>query len=205
MLTEQLLDRLVVTWRAHGVPGEEALVPGRQVTSFTSDDGSLKVELPTELRTWWAWHDGQVTNWKGRPRAIAPSLTPMSSAQSREWWQSSLEKAQEMAAEAPEGTPMSHADYWWRSRWVPLFSDGSGYLVGDCSLGDPDVAPIRRIEWGPDLDEVARPRTDSFGQLVEWWIEALDLGLWGFDRDAQRWTWAPWDRALSDRYQGLIV
>jgi hypothetical protein len=204
MLTERLLDRLAVTWRAHGVPGEEALAPGRRVTSFTSDDGSLHVELSAELQKWWAWHDGRVEDWQG-PWPIGPGLRPMSSTQSREWWQRSMTMAKDAAADAPAGTPNAEPDYWWRSSWVPLLSDGSGYLVGDCALGGPDVAPIRRIEWGPDLEEVARPRTDSFGQLLEWWIEALELGLWSFDQDAQRWASAPWDRALSDRYQGLIV
>jgi cell wall assembly regulator SMI1 len=204
MLTEQLLDRLTATWRAHGVPGEEALAPGRHVGSFTSDDGSIHVELPAELQMWWAWHDGRVEDWEGT-WPIGPSLRPLSSAQSRDRWQRSMEMATDAAAPAPAGTPLADPGYWWRASWVPLFSDGSGYIVGDCALGGPDVAPIRRIEWGPDLDVVARPRTDSFGQLVEWWIEALDLGLWGFDPAVQRWTWAPWDRALSDRYQGLIV
>jgi cell wall assembly regulator SMI1 len=205
MLTERLLDRLAATWRAHGVPGEEALGPGRRVTSFTSDDGRLHVELPAELRTWWGWHDGHVEDWKGRPWPIGPGLTPFTSAESRDLWQRSMSMATGAAADAPEGTLLTDPDYWWRSCWVPLLSDGSGYLVGDCALGEPDVAPIRRIEWGPDLDVVARPRTESFGQLVEWWIEALEIGLWSFDRDAQKWTSAPWDRALSDRYQGLIV
>jgi cell wall assembly regulator SMI1 len=204
MLTEQLLDRLAAKLCAHGVPVEEALAPGTDVSSFTSDDGSLHVELPAELRTWWAWHDGRVERWDG-PRPLGPALRPMSATQSRDWWQRSIAMAQDAAADAPEGSPQTDPDYWWRLSWVPLFSDGTGYLVGDCDLSDAGVAPIRRIKWEPDLDVTARPRTDSFGQLVEWWIEALDLGLWSFDRDTQRWTSAPWDRALSDRYQGLIV
>lgn len=204
MLNEQLLDRLSATWRAHGVPGEEALAPGREVSSFTSDDGALHVELPAELRTWWAWHDGCVEDWQGT-RPIARSLRLMSSAQSRGWWQRSMELAKDAAGPAPAGTPLADPDYWWRSSWVPLFSDGSGYLVGDCALGGPDVAPIRRIEWGPDLDVVARPRTDSFGQLIEWWIEALELGLWTYDRNMKRWGSVPWSKQLDERYNGLII
>lgn len=129
----------------------------------------------------------------------------MSYKESRDWWQWSLRKAQEVAADAPEGTPNADPGYWWRSSWVPLFNDGTGYLVGDCDLGEPGVAPIRRIEWGPDLDVVARPRTDSFGQLVEWWIEALELGLWTYERDTKKWTWLPWDKQLDERYHGLII
>ncbi|HXE44086.1 MAG TPA: hypothetical protein VN635_02700 [Conexibacter sp.] len=204
MLNEQLLDRLSATWHAHAVPGEEALAPGREVDSFTTDDGALHVELPAELRRWWGWHDGCAEDWQGT-RPIAPSLRLMSSAQSQAWWQRSMQLAKDAAGPAPAGTPLADPDYWWRSSWVPLFSDGSGYLVGDCALGGPDVAPIRRIEWGPDLDEVARPRTESFGQLVEWWIEALELGLWTYDREKKKWTSAPWDKQLAARYHGLII
>lgn len=112
--------------------------------------------------------------------------------------------AQDAAADAPEGTPLADPDYWWRESWVPLASV-TGYIVGDCNLGEPDVAPIRRIKWEPDLDVTSRPRTDSLGQLVEWWIEALELGLWAYNRDAQRWSCAPWDEALDARYNDLIM
>jgi cell wall assembly regulator SMI1 len=206
MLTEQLLDRLAATWRAHNVPVEEALAPGTDVSSFTSDDGRLHIELPAELRAWWAWHDGGSSQaqslfaWQ-----MGPLLQPLSSRSSRDRWQRSMAMAKDVAADAPAGTANADPEYWWRSSWVPLFSDGSGYLVGDCEIGGQDVAPIRRVEWGPDLDVVARPRTDSFGQLVEWWIEAIELGLWTFDHAAGMWVGAPWEKTLSERYEGLIV
>lgn len=204
MVTEQLLDRLTATWHAHGVPIEEALAPGIDVTSFTSDDGSLHVELPVELRTWWAWHDGVVEGRAGS-WPVVPGLRPMTVTESRDWWQWSLEHAQKVAADALAGTPNANPAYWWRPSWIPLFSDGSGYVVADCDLGGPDVAPIRRIKWEPDLDVTSRPRTDSFGQLVEWWIEALELGVWAYDRDAEGWSCAPWDETLDARYNGLIM
>lgn len=203
MLTEQLLDRLSATWRAHGVPVEEALAPGRDVVSFGSDDGRLHVALATEIRTWWDWHDGYNQGWDGK-WIIGPGLQHMSSARSRTHWQKMLTMAVEAAERGPEGTALADPDYWWRASWIPLASDGSGYIVADCDLGGPDEAAIRRIEWGPDLDIIARPRTESFGQLVEWWIEAIELGLWSYDSDTGKWTAAPWDRALEARYQGLI-
>src|SRR4051812_24923109 len=136
MLTEQLLDRLTATWRAHGVPVEEALAPGRQVTSFTSDDACLHVDLPAELRTWWAWHDGAEEGWQGS-WPLVPGLTLMSAATSRDWWQRSIELAKSGAADAPEGTPLADPEYWWRQSWIPLASDGNGYIVADCDLGGP--------------------------------------------------------------------
>src|ERR1051325_9879191 len=89
MLTEQLLDRLSATWRAHGAPIEDALAPGGAVDSFTSEDGRLHVDLPDELRTWWAWHDGRIKQEGRDIRAsyMGPLLRPYSSTSSREWWE----------------------------------------------------------------------------------------------------------------------
>ena len=105
MLTEQLLDRLTATWRAQGVPVEEALAPGRRVERFESDDGSLHVELPAELRTWWAWHNGVVEGRAGS-WPVVPGLRPMTFTESRDWWQRSLEAAQKIAPTLRREHPM---------------------------------------------------------------------------------------------------
>ena len=102
MLTEQLLDRLTATWRAHGVPVEEALAPGTDVSSFTSDDGSRHVELPKELRTWWAWHDGHIEDTT-EEWGIGPLFQQMSSTESRARWLRSMELAKDAAGPAAKG------------------------------------------------------------------------------------------------------
>ncbi len=186
MLTAQLLDRLSVTWRSHGVPIEDALAPGRTVESFTSDDGTLHVNLPDELQMWWAWHDGgiegrrPISSWM-----MGPVLIPMSSTMSRESWQTTMGLATEAAADAPEGTPLADRGYWWRETWVPLFNDGAGHLAADCEVGPAGVTPIRRIEWGL-YDGPPPPAADSLGQMVEWWIEMIELGIWTWDKDEAR-------------------
>jgi cell wall assembly regulator SMI1 len=207
MLTEQLLDRLAATWRAHGAPIEDALAPGRTVESFTSDDGTLHVDLPEELRTWWAWHDGGIKEGDSGSvfsRQMGPLRQPMSSTWSREWWQTMMAEAAQMAASAPEGAPPGDPDYWWREGWVPLFSDGAGYLVADCQLDLAGATPIRRIEWGPELDQTIDPLTDSLGQLVEWMIEAIEHAIWTYDQDRGRWVKARSEPEIEQRYNGLI-
>lgn len=203
MLTEQLLDRLSATWLSHGVPIEDALAPGRAVESFTSDDARLHVDLPDELRMWWAWHDGgiegrrPVSSWM-----MGPLLIPMSSTMSREWWQTTMREATAAAAEAPEGSPLADPEYWWRESWVPLFNDGAGHVAADCEPGPAGVTPIRRIEWGVD-DGPPPPAADSLGQMVEWWIEIIELGIWTWDKARDRWRKAPWDPEVERRYNGL--
>ncbi len=198
MLTEQLLDRLSATWRAHGVPIEDALAPGRAIESFTSDDGNLHIDIPDELQTWWAWHDGgieegrSIFSWQ-----IGPHLQPMSSTWSRDWWQTMMSEAATMATRT-ETDP----DFWWQEAWVPLFDPGAGTLVGDCRLGSAEVTPIRWVDW--HHEERLPPATDSLGQLVQWWIEAIELGIWTWDQDSGMWTRATQGFEIEQRY-GLLI
>ncbi len=200
MLTEQLLDRLSATWRAHAAPIEDALAPGRTVESFTSDDGTLHVEIPDELRTWWAWHDGApkerrpISSWM-----MGPNLTPMSSTWSREWWQTMMAEAAMMATQGDLADP----DFWWQEGWVPLLSNSvGGTLVADCRLGPAGLTPIRLVDW--HHEERLPPATHSLGQLVEWWIEAIELGIWTWDKDRGKWVRARWDPEVEERY-GLLI
>ena len=199
MLTEQLLDRLAATWRAHGVPIEDALAPGRTVESFTSDDGTLHVDLPEELRTWWEWHDGApkeqrpISAWM-----LGPHLTPMSSTWSRDWWQTMMSEAATMATRTE-----TDADFWWQETWVPLASNGAGgYIVADCRLGSAGATPIRLVDW--HHEERFPPASGSLGQLVEWWIEVIELGIWSWDKDRGMWVRTRWDPEIEQRY-GLLV
>jgi len=192
MLTAQLLDRLSATWRAHGVPIEDALAPGRTVESFASDDGSLHVDLPEELRTWWAWHDGASSG------AIGPHLTAYSSTKSREWWQTMMSEAATMAA-----TTETEPNFWWQETWVPLFSNGAGGThVADAGVGPAGVTPIRLVDW--HHEERLPPATDSLEQLVEWWIEAIELGIWTWEKDRGMWVRTRWDAEIEQRYSLLI-
>jgi cell wall assembly regulator SMI1 len=207
MLDAQLLDRLSATWRAHGAPIEDALAPNRTVEFLTSDDGTLHVDLPEELRTWWAWHDGAT---KGRRPIhswmMGPNLTPMSSTWSRDWWQTMMAEAATMAttvATDMPGTEMADTDYWWRETWVPLFSNGvGGTLVADCGLGPAGVTPIRLVDW--HHEKRLPPATASLGQVVEWWIEAIELGIWTWDKDRGMWVRTRWDPEIEQRY-GLLI
>jgi cell wall assembly regulator SMI1 len=198
MLSEQLLDRLSATWRAHGAPIEDALAPGRAVESFTSDDGAFHADIPDEVRTWWAWHDGDVEGLSVFASQMGPNLQPMSSTWSREWWQTMMSEAATMAT-STETDP----SFWWQETWVPLLSNSAGgYLVADCGLGPADVTPVRLVDW--HHEERLPPATDSLGQLVEWWIEAIELGIWTWDQDRSMWVRTRRDREIEQRY-GLLI
>jgi hypothetical protein len=46
--------------------------------------------------------------------------------------------------------------------------------------------PLRFVLW-EDLDYFRKPRTESLGQLVEWWLEAVESGAWRWDRVREQW------------------
>lgn len=44
--------------------------------------------------------------------------------------------------------------------------------------------PRRRLGLKEDSDV---PVAESFGQMVAWWIDAIERGVWRYDTDLQRW------------------
>lgn len=201
-LTRDQLEALHDAWRAQGAPIADWLAPGRAIERFESDDGTVAVELPQELQLWWSWHDGAAPSTKPVRRMLGPFLFYLSSNEARELWLTQLQIARRLAVVSPAG-PLADPAYWWRPSWVPLTPDGAGYIAADCALAAPERAPIRRVEAGPDLDQTSQPRTDSLGQLVAWWTEAITLGVWTFDHTANGWRRTPRDPGVEDPYAGL--
>jgi hypothetical protein len=48
------------------------------------------------------------------------------------------------------------------------------------------------------------PSAESFGQMVTWWIDALDDGAWRYDREAGRWEYN-WELVEPKRQLGGLV
>lgn len=81
-------------------------------------------------------------------------------------------------------------DELWHPMWFPVTRAAyGGVLACDCSDPTSDRTPIRAIEWETEMfgDIGAR----SFGELVTWWIDALDARAWHYDRDEARWRYEP--------------
>jgi hypothetical protein len=60
----------------------------------------------------------------------------------------------------------------------------------DCAV-EPD-APVPILKGDPHLvDEVGTVAARSFGEMVQWWIEALETGIWIYEPDHDRWERKP--------------
>ena len=55
-----------------------------------------------------------------------------------------------------------------------------------CSVAEGAPTPIRAVDWGGKEDSDV-PVAESFGQMVAWWIDAIECGGWRYDTGLGRW------------------
>lgn len=85
---------------------------------------------------------------------------------------------------------------------MPILSPANGITIGcDCSVAEGSRA--RSTSCGKDPEDEAPRRTaGSLVRMVAWWLEAIDSGVWGYDRGARRWT-RHWETVPPER-NGLV-
>jgi hypothetical protein len=59
------------------------------------------------------------------------------------------------------------------------------------------------VNWGV-RENFYEASAASFGEMVTWWIEALDDGSWRYDREAGRWDYN-WELVDTERQLGGLV
>lgn len=95
--------------------------------------------------------------------------------------------AEQAAGGSGTPAPMSDPGYWWNPSWFPIAIRVSNHIVVcDCSVAVNSATPIRVIDWHDDAFD--QQKAPSSGQMVEWWVEALENGAWCHDADEQRWV-----------------
>lgn len=142
---------------------------------------------------WWGWHDGVGA---GKPRELGgPWFVFLTLADAVDQYRTSRDLAV-TAALTPDET-----DRLWHPSWFPITVTGYGAVIAcDCSVPDDSPTPIRVVDWGHN-ERSDVPAAQSFGQMVEWWIEALESGAWRYDQTLGRWV-IDHDR-LEDPHLGL--
>ncbi len=200
MLTLTLLRELEERWATRHVPLAGRLSPGLSASEIEALMAPLELRLPEEAFLWWSWHDGAPPGSLGQDqdRWLGPGMAyiPLAEAAAR------YRQRRELARRASETSEVDDwtADAWWHPTWFPLI----GYDVGiacDCSVPAGWPTPIRAVDWHgfERIDDLATVRAASLGEMVNWWIEAIDTGAWSYD--AQR----GWERhyELLDPSKGL--
>jgi hypothetical protein len=156
----------------------------------------LPLELSSEARVWWAWHNGSVVGEDRRHRQVAPGIYLLSLERAV----ASYHENRRLAEERVEGC---NPDRWWNPEWLPLLSPDNGTTIGcDCSVARGRPSPLYVVWWKlPDYDG-AQLSTGSMGQMIEWWMDAIESGIWRYDPAATLWTRDY--RAVPPEKEGLV-
>jgi cell wall assembly regulator SMI1 len=188
LLSAEMLTELEHQWSLQGAPLLEHLRTGLSGQEMDALVAPLDLRLPLEARIWWGWHDGATTN--GRPsvrRTVGAGLEYLPLAEAVEQYRACREASQEVAGTAGQPRPLSEPEYWWAPQWFPISLTGYGGVVAcDCSVGNARPTPIRMIWWA-GRESFAEPVTQSFGQMVSWWIDALKTGVWRYEAGRDAW------------------
>jgi hypothetical protein len=90
-------------------------------------------------------------------------------------------------------------DDLWHPNWFPVVRTTYGAVIAcDCGDADAERTPIRAVRWAAEV--LGEIKARSFGEMVTWWLEAIDDGAWWYEPSEQRWER---DAGLLDREREL--
>jgi cell wall assembly regulator SMI1 len=179
LLSLTQLERLEALWAEQGTPLVEHLRPGLTNEEIERELEPLGLRLPSEAALWWGWHDGVPS---GQPRVMGGSCFRFLTLGDAVREYHSSRRVAETAARTED-----EADHLWHPSWLPITNTGYGGVIAcDCSVATQDPTPIRMVDWGGKEDSDV-PVAESFGQMVAWWIDAMERGAWRYDTGLGRW------------------
>jgi hypothetical protein len=81
------------------------------------------------------------------------------------------------------------AEVVWSWRWLPIVGTNAhgGLLVVDGTDTTVQATPVYYSEPAEPAAPGATPATQTLGQVVLWWIEAMDDGAFVYDDQAGYW------------------
>lgn len=181
ILSSELLDDLEQRWRALRVPIASRLRPGLTDREIDETTAPIGLALPPEARTWFGWHDGASDGGM----YIGPVSYEFASLEVLVAGYRGLRDI-----DAKTGIPES----FWPRTTFPLVS-GQLPIICDCRAHARTQSPIYVHDPATPivLDD---PVAWSFGQVVTWWIEAIDDGDW--IGDERGWSGRPPRSARPD-------
>jgi len=169
------LERLLVQQEA---PVVRRLQPPASPGAFAAIESEFGLRCPNELKLWWEWHNG--TNVKPHEKASKASIGPLFEFLGAE---EALNVTRDSRALAQEIDP-DEPEIYWGQFWLALGTDGRVA----CDLArDPD-SPVTILDV--DYHKASHPGAavaQSLGEMVRWWIEALESGAWSYDLEHDRW------------------
>jgi hypothetical protein len=168
--------------RTQGVPVDEWRKPGLTDDEMSDALAPLGLGLPMEGRVWWGWHNGAPGYGKGK--LVAPSGDKfLSLAEAVETYREFRTIVQGLVE--PDIPLLADPDYRWNPAWLPIRGPQLPVVI-DCSVPEGQPTPLRFIDL-QDVEGSPKPRAQSLGQMVSWWIEAIDCGAWRWNPASNQW------------------
>jgi hypothetical protein len=196
LLDADLLAVLESRWRDQRWPGLERRRPGLRDDEIDAGTAPLGLRLPLEARRWWGWHDGIAIapgDLRKQHEFGGPGFVYLTLAAAVELYAEMRRIANEVAG---PGEPLSQ-DELWDPSWFPVTKAYNGGIVAcDCSAPSAARTPIRAVHWKNGV--VGEIRARSFGEMVSWWIDALDRGAWCYDLETGNWLY-DWEQLDRER------
>lgn len=198
LLTVELLEELKARWRAQHAPLVQFLRPGLADEELDAITASLGLRVPAEARVWWRWHDG-----------VEPERRPFERQMAGTGWKFfSLHTAvaqaveqRDRATEIADATGVEADPVLWRWAWLPLADDYHGGVIAVDGTAPADQTPTPIYYSEPEMGaKDAQPGSQTFGEMVQWWIDAFDDGVFGYDAQRGRWIY---HHELLDRAREL--
>lgn len=174
LLTNELVERFGERLAMLGAPAATAAEPGLPPDEAQTLVAPLNISLPLEARNWWGWRNG-----------VSPASGRAAMMLSRWEWLSLADAVAEckvLRAMAREVEELPYEQIW-ADGWLPVCRE-KGSVVLDTAVRDDGPCPVRI--WWPDAPD-APPVLPSMGELVLLWIEAIDSGVWSYDRAGDNW------------------
>ena len=169
------LERLLAE---QGAPVVGRLQPPATSAAVADVESYLGFPLPTELRQWWGWHNG--TDVKPHELAVKGSIGPSYKFLATD---RAVRFSRELRTGAEEDEP-EDPDSLWASSWIAIGSQGR--VACECNIHRDAPVPVLDV----DYHKTSKPGAvvaDSLGEMVRWWIEALESGAWRYDEEHDRW------------------
>jgi cell wall assembly regulator SMI1 len=186
VLTVPLLEELKRRWQRQRAPLLARLRPGLSSDAMDALTEPLGLHVPSEARTWWGWHDGAVSDGRSDSQVMGGQNYRFISL--HEAVTECLENRQG-AKVAVAGTALE-AEVMWSRRWLPIVGTNAhgGLLVVDGTDPNAHATPVYYSEPAEPAAPDDMPDTPTLGQVVQWWIEAMDDGAFVYDAEAGCWN-----------------
>jgi hypothetical protein len=179
LLDEDQLLHFETLLRRHDVPLDEWTNPGLSDVDIDLATSSLGLPLPREARVWWRWRNGTIHG--GRRKLPAPWHEALSVSDAIDQYRRCRQVAKNTAPDWPHNNP----DLIWNPSWLPIINTTQPIAI-DCSVPEDAPTPVLRVDWS-DIEHSSRPRAASLGEMVGWWIVALDTGAWYWNEKDGWW------------------